>query len=144
VVNPITGDTLDYRQLFKGPDGPIWLQGCANEIGRLAQGLKGTCVSGTDTIHFMKHTGDLPRDRTATYLRIVTSLRPQKAEPHQVRFTAGGNLIKYPRDVSMPTADMTTTKLVLNSTVSMPGAEFSYFDLANFYLNTPMLRYEYM
>ncbi len=37
-----------------------------------------------------------------------------------------------------------TAKLVINSTISMPGAIFLGIGLANFYLNTPLPNYEYM
>ena len=35
-------------------------------------------------------------------------------------------------------------KLLLNSVISTPGAKFMTIDISNFYLNTPMDRYEYM
>ena len=143
VLDPITGESLTYRQLIRGPDKAIWLQGCANEIGRLAQGLDNSDITGTETIHFIPHTA-LPEGRRATYVNIVVDIRPQKSEPHRVRMTVGGNLIDYPYEVSTPTADMTTAKLVMNSTISTPGATFHCFDISNFYLNTPMERYEYM
>jgi hypothetical protein len=44
----------------------------------------------------------------------------------------------------MPTANLTTTKLLINLTISMPGAIFLGMDLANFYLNTPLPNYKYM
>jgi hypothetical protein len=44
----------------------------------------------------------------------------------------------------MPTADLTTAKVLFNSTISTPGALFYGIDLTNFYLNTPMECYEYM
>ena len=56
----------------------------------------------------------------------------------------GGNLIDYPGDVSTPTADTTTAKLVINSTISTPHAKFMCGDIKDFYLGTPMERYEYM
>jgi hypothetical protein len=56
----------------------------------------------------------------------------------------GGNRIDYPWNKSMPTANLTTTKLLFNSTISTPGALFYGIDLTNFYLKTPMVRYEYM
>jgi hypothetical protein len=111
--------------------------------GRLVQGRAGTDIKGTETIHFLRHTA-IPAGQKATYFRIVVDIRPQKAEPHRVRFTVGGNLIKYLGNVSTPTADMTTAKLVVNSTLSTPGAKYSCFNISNFYLNTPMKRYEYM
>jgi hypothetical protein len=57
----------------------------------------------------------------------------------------GGNLINYPDNVSTPTAeDLTTTKLLLNSTVSAPQVKFIVADIKDFYLNTKMFRYKYM
>ena len=37
-----------------------------------------------------------------------------------------------------------TTKCLLNSTISTPGARFITLDIKNFYYNTPIGRYEYM
>jgi hypothetical protein len=56
----------------------------------------------------------------------------------------GGNHIDYPWNKSTPTANLTTAKLLFNSTISTPCASFYGIDLANFYLNTPLERYEYM
>ena len=39
---------------------------------------------------------------------------------------------------------MLTVKLILNSIVSTPNAKFMSIDIKDFYLNTPMPRYEYM
>jgi hypothetical protein len=58
--------------------------------------------------------------------------------------TVGGNQIDYPGNKSTPTADLTTIKLLINSTISTPGAIFLGIDLANFYLYTPLSNYEYM
>jgi hypothetical protein len=51
-------------------------------------------------------------------------------------------LINYPYDVSTPTADITTAKIVFNSVVSTPNAKFMGLDVKDFYLNTEMERYE--
>ena len=56
----------------------------------------------------------------------------------------GGDRINYPGDVATKTADITTTKLLLNSVVSTPNAKFMTLDVKNFYLNTPLKRYEYL
>jgi hypothetical protein len=79
-----------------------------------------------------------------TYGRIVVSVRPQKAEKFRTRLTVGGNLINYPFEVSTPTADLTTAKLLFNSVISTPGAKFLVTDIKDFYLNTEMDRFEYM
>ena len=105
ILDPITGQEQAYRRLINNPDtAPVWLQGCANEIVRLAQGLAGTNIQGSETMWFKPHTA-LPPGRTATYLRIVVDHRPQKAEPERVCWTVGGNLVDYPGNVSTPTAD---------------------------------------
>ena len=57
---------------------------------------------------------------------------------------AGGDRVHYPGDAGMPTADLLTVKLLLNSIISTPNAKFMTLDIKDFYLNTPMARYEYM
>ena len=74
----------------------------------------------------------------------VWTIAPRKKEHNRMRLTVGGNLIDYPGDVSTPTADTTTAKLVINSTISTPQAKYMCGDIKNFYLGTPMARYEYM
>lgn len=69
---------------------------------------------------------------------------PQKDEIYHTRLTVGGNLIDFPGNKSTPTADLLTAKLLINSTISTPGAVFLGINLANFYLNTPMPKPEYM
>jgi len=115
-----------------------------DEIGRLAQGLPGR-VDGTNTIFFI-HKHEVPPDRRkdVTYDRIVCTVRPEKDDPYRTRLTVGGNLINYPGDCGTPTADLLTVKLLLNSVVSTPGAKFMTIDISNFYLNTPLDRYEYI
>ena len=102
-------------------------------------------MEGTNTIFFVKYD-EIPKDRIkdVTYGRIVVDYRPQKSEPHRTRLTVGGNLIKYPGDVSTPTADMTAAKVLFNSILSTPNAKFMSIDIKNFYLGTPMERYEYV
>ena len=56
----------------------------------------------------------------------------------------GGNLTEYPYEPTTRTADLTTSKILWNSVISTPGARFAAADIENFYLNTPMARYEYM
>ena len=87
---------------------------------------------------------NIPKDRVVTYARIVVDFRPQKDDPNRVRITAGGNLIKYPGELTTRTADLTTSKLLWNSVISTDDARFAALDVGNFYLETPLERYEYM
>ena len=53
-------------------------------------------------------------------------------------------MINYPDNVSTKTADVTTAKILINSIISTQHAQFCVFDNGNFYLCTPVPRYEYM
>jgi hypothetical protein len=52
--------------------------------------------------------------------------------------------VHYPGDAGTPTANLLTIKLLLNSIISTSNAKFMTMDIKDFYLNTPMARYEYM
>jgi hypothetical protein len=99
--------------------------------------------SGTETIWYIRKN-QVPSDHKVTHGRIVATIRPQKAEPHRTRLTVGGDRLDYPGAVSTPTAKLTTSKCLLNITISTPDARFMVADIKDFYLNTPMERYEYM
>ena len=55
----------------------------------------------------------------------------------------GGNLVNYPNNCGTPTANLLVVKLMLNSVISTMNAKFMTIDLNDFYLMTPMSRYEY-
>ena len=44
----------------------------------------------------------------------------------------------------MPTADILTTKLLLNSVIFTPKTKFMTIDIKHLYFNTPLKRYEYL
>ena len=71
-------------------------------------------------------------------------MREHKAEKNRTRLTVGGNRINDPDDCGTSTADLLTVKLLLNSVISTKNAKFMMLDIKNFYLNTPLLRYEYL
>eukprot|EP00804_Cyclotella_cryptica_P024309 CCRYP_020871-RA/>CCRYP_020871-RA protein AED:0.34 eAED:0.32 QI:0/0/0/1/1/1/2/0/475 len=143
VVHPITKETITkYEKLANDPIlQTVWKKAMCKELGRLAQGWDGR--RGTDTIFFMSHDEikQIPRDQTVTYARIVVNYRPQKDDPNRVRITVGGNLINYPGELTTRTADLTTAKILWNSTICTPGARFACADIENMYLQTPMDSY---
>ena len=49
VIEPITGASLEYTYLIKGPTKSIWEILFANEIGRLSQGVGTRMPSGKTT-----------------------------------------------------------------------------------------------
>jgi hypothetical protein len=147
VINQITGQSYEYRHLVTskvtGHTTEVWTQSFVNELGRLVNGIGTRIPEGTNTIFFINRN-QVPTDRKVTYGRIVCTIRPQKKETHRTRLTVGGNLIDYPYDVSTPTADITTAKIIFNSVVSTPNAKFMGLNIKAFYLNTKMERYKYM
>eukprot|EP00804_Cyclotella_cryptica_P007867 CCRYP_001435-RA/>CCRYP_001435-RA protein AED:0.47 eAED:0.47 QI:0/-1/0/1/-1/1/1/0/150 len=124
VVHPVTKDSITkYEKLANDPIlQTVWTKAMCKELGRLAQGCYGS--KGTDTIFFMTHDEikQIPCPRMVTYARIVVDYRPQKDDPNRVRITVGGNLINYPQELTTCTANLTTAKILWNSTISTPGA----------------------
>ncbi len=140
------GELLEYQHLITNPKTrATWTDSYGNELGWLAQGMPGQ-VTGTDTIFF------IPKDKVPqasakdiTYGLITCLIRPEKTdEPNQTRLVAGGDRVHHPFDACTPTTDLLTIKLLINSVISTPGAIFFMMDIKNFYLCTPMTRYEYM
>jgi len=142
ILDEETGRSLEFRELIKlDKYRTVWMHAFANELGRLAQGIRD--IVGTDTIDFIPFS-DVPKFEKVTYGRIVCTYRPQKDEHNRCRLTVGGNLLVALYDVSTPTADLVTAKLLFNSVISTPGARFLTFDLKNFYLKTPLPTPRYM
>jgi hypothetical protein len=141
MVHPTTGETISsYKSLMHDKaTAKTWQTAFGKDFGGMAQGDNKTGQKGTNSIFVMTHTEILhiPKDRMVMYARVVIDFRPQKADPHQIRITAGGNLINYPGELSTRTADLTTLKLMCNSVLSTPGAKYMCLDIKNFYLTTP-------
>ena len=137
VLDDDTGNLLEYRHLTNHPKyKDTWTKSFSKEIRRLA--------TTTKTIFFLTKP-EIPEERRKdiTYGRIVCTYRSEKNDPNRTRITMGGNLVNYPNDCGTPTADLLTVKLMLNSIISTPNAKFMTIDLKDFYLLTPMNRYEY-
>jgi hypothetical protein len=120
---------------------PLWTRGFGNECGRLFQGIQD--IPGTDTCFFidLKH---IPHDRKITYGKIVCDYRPHKKEKERVRLTVGGDRLDYSGDVTTSTTDITTFKILINSTLSTEKAAMTMMHIKNYYLGTPLPRFEYM
>jgi len=144
VIDEKSGKTMEYRHLLHNPKyKQVWSNSMSNELGSLTQG--NSRVQGTNTMYFLPYE-NIPIDRRkdVTYAKIVVDYRPQKQEKERTRITVGGNLINYPDNVSTKTAEISTAKILINSTISTPNAKFCVLDIHSFYLGTPMQRYEYM
>ena len=128
---------LEYWHLSKHPKYKETLKNSyGREIGRLAQGML-RWVKGTNTIFFIKKD-KVPqnRNRDVTYGHIICDYRDGKAEPNQTRLTIGGDKINYSEDCGIPTADLPTIKLLLNSVISTPNAKFMTMDIKSLILTS--------
>jgi hypothetical protein len=75
---------------------------------------------------------------------VCVNFHPEKDNPNQTCLTIGGDRVNYPGNCGMPTFDMVTVKLHLNSVISTKGARYCTIDLKDFYLMTPMARPKFM
>jgi hypothetical protein len=56
----------------------------------------------------------------------------------------GGDRLDYNGETATSTADIKTFKILINSTLSTKYAKMMTTDVKNYYLGTPLPRYEYM
>jgi hypothetical protein len=142
IVHPIPGKEMEYTALMKDPGlQPLWTRGFGNKCGRLFQGTRD--IAGTDTCFFINLT-NIPKDRKITYGKIVCDYKPHKKEKECVRLVVGGNRLDYSGDIVTSTADITTFKILVNSTLSTNDAAMMMMDIKIYYLGTPLPRFEYM
>jgi hypothetical protein len=121
---------MEYSAPMKDPHlQPLWTRGFGNEGGRLFQGIRD--IPGTDTCFFIKLTR-IPEDRKI----IVYDYKPHKKEKERVRLTLGGDILGYSGDVATSTTDITTFKILINSTLFTEDAAMMMMDIKNYYLGT--------
>ena len=112
----------------------------------MTQGDDKTGQEGTNSVFVMTHKEiDTAKaaGHTWTYARIIVDHRPQKEDPNQIRIKVGGNLIIYKGITSTRTADLTTSKLLWDSILSIEGARYMCLDIKNFYLMAALDYYQY-
>jgi hypothetical protein len=121
---------MEYMALIKDPRlQPLWTRGFGNEVGRLFQGIRN--IRGTDTCLFIKLT-NIPKDRKITFGKIVCDNKPHKKEKERVSLTVGGDRLDYSGDITTSTADITTLKILINSTLSTADAAMMMMDIKNY------------
>jgi hypothetical protein len=70
--------------------------------------------------------------------------KPHKPEKGRVRLTVVGDELDYSGDVATSTADITTFKILTNSTLSTKDAAMMMKDIKTYFLGTTLPRFEYM
>jgi hypothetical protein len=86
----------------------------------------------------------IPKNRKITYCKLVCDFKPNKNEKHRVILTVGDDILDYSGDKTTSTADITTLKIFINSTLSTAEAKMMMMDIKKYYLGTPLPIYEYM
>ena len=73
VIDPDSGQSLEYRYLIRGPDGATWVKALANDLGRLTQSVGTHMPTGINTVFFVSKAS-IPFDRKFTYARMVATI----------------------------------------------------------------------
>lgn len=128
---------LNFEKCKQTPAAKHWWQASDEEWVRLAELYK--------TIQFIKFN-QKPTDKKAMYYnpRPSQKVNEDGTLAYRIRGTVGGNLQEYEGITAAHTAGMEAVKILLNSTISTPGAKFCTMDLSNFYLNSTLDTPEYM
>ena len=92
-------------------------------------------------MHFIRPE-DKPHDRLVLYYNPQCSIKNGSVK--RVRGTYGGDRTDYTGAVSTNTASLETVMVLLNATVSEPGAQFTTADIKDFFLMSDLERPEYM
>jgi hypothetical protein len=130
VLHPEMGKAMEYMDLMKIPSlKPLWQRGFGNECGRRFQGIRD--ITGTNTCFFVE-LQHIPKNRNITYGKIVCYYKPHKKENERVRITVGGNRMEYSGEVATSTADLTTFKVLINSTVFTKDADMMMMDIKHY------------
>ena len=137
-----TGELLEYRHLIQRPNVDICRRALSNDLGRLAQGIGVRMKSGTNTVFFM-HPMLILKDKNVTCVKLVSTIRPLKAEVNRVRVTIGGDRLQCEGDTACVPSSLATVKIHLNSTISTPGACYLNLDIKDFYCGIPMQLNDY-
>jgi hypothetical protein len=76
--------------------------------------------------------------------RRISDYKPHKKEKECVGLTMGGDRLDYSGDFTTSTANITTFKILINSTLSTEDAAIMIMDIKNCYLGTLLPQFEYM
>jgi hypothetical protein len=126
---------LTMQDTRMGVDRNLWRQAESEEIIRH--------IEEAETMRWIQ-LHQKPKDRIASYYSTQPSVKIKKGVAlRRMRGTYGGTRSDYEGPVSEQTADLTTIKCLMNAAVS-EDANLATADIKNFYLGTPLERYEYM
>jgi hypothetical protein len=93
---------------------------------------------------FLYQAHKRPENRRITYGKKVCNYKPHKKKKEHIRLAVGGERLDYSGDATISTADITTFKILVNSTLSTEDAAMMLMDIKNYYISTPLPQFEYM
>ncbi len=137
------GKLLKFWHLIANPKTQAtWTHSYGIKLIWLAQGMPGW-VKGMDTIFFIPKDKVLrARAKDVMYSLLICLIKLKKIEePNRTRLVAWGDRVHCPVNAGTPTANLITTKLLINSMISTPGARFFTMDIKNPIL--PRVRYQW-
>jgi hypothetical protein len=133
---------MEYMALMKDPVlQPLWKRGIGNEVGRLFQGIHD--IQGTNTCFFIE-LKNIPKTRQIIYGKIVCEYKAHKKGGKRAILAVGGYRLDYSGEVGTSTADITTFKILIKSTLYTKDSGIIILDIRNYYMRTTLPRYEYM
>ena len=136
IIDPKNGQSLEYRQLIcLEKRRHVWTKYSANTFSFLAQGI-GFRVKVTYCINFIRCT-QVPKGNKIAYGIFLVRCRLHKQEQERTNPTVGGNLLDTDTECSAPTADTTTTKMLLNSTIYTLWVHFMTTNIKKYYIMIP-------
>jgi hypothetical protein len=110
-------------------------------LGRICHVIRD--IAGTNTAFFLD-LASIPKDRKITYGKLVCDFKPNKTEKHRVILTVGGDRLDYNGETATSTADITTFKILINSTLSTKDAKMMMVEMKTYYFGNPLPTFEYM
>jgi hypothetical protein len=113
---------------------PLLIRGFGNELGCLLQGIGE--IQGTNTCLFFYLT-NIPKERQITYGKILCDYKPHKKENKWAILTVGGERSDYSGEVATSTADITTFKILVNSTLYTENVEMMMMVIKYYYFIAP-------
>ena len=73
VIDPASGQALEYWHLIRGPDEATWVKALTNDLGCLTQGVGTRMPSGTNTVFFVAKYS-ITHNRKVTYDQMVATI----------------------------------------------------------------------
>ena len=80
----------------------------------------------------------MPKDEKVAYAHTSRSVMLQKVEKHQMNITVWGNVLDYDGNTKVTTADLVTTKLLLNRVLGTHEVKSITMCMHNYYLETTL------